>query len=198
MSSIYKTGIILSNEFDESDAMDIITSKGTMTYVPGKDATNSCLNPAAIVFDYNATATTANTIYRVIAKVSWSGFDTSSTAGTFAFRWQGSNRKISGSTWAWEGTNYVCTVLNNQYNLTNLVLSATSGSYIYDTTFTLPDTWRTTYDGSNIGFRADYSNGVGRITINDIRIILDKYSSSSNVKSHIGNDYIAGKEFIEI
>ena len=196
MSSIYKTGIILSNEFDESDAMDIITSKGTMTYVPAKDTTNSCLNVAQIVFDYDGV--TASTVFRIICKVSWSGFDTSSTAGSFNMWWQGSNRKISGHTWAWEGTNYICSALTSQYNIKNLVLSASSGSYIYDTTFTLPDSWRSTYDGSNIGFRADYSNGVGRITVNDIRIILDKYSSSSNVKSHIGNDYIAGKEFIEI
>ena len=198
MSSIYKTGIILSNEFDESDAMDLITSKGTMTYVPAKDTSNSCLNPAAIVYDYTATGTTAATVYRIIAKVSWSGFDTSSTAGTFDIYWQGSNRKIETSSWVWEGGNNVCSALNSFQSLKSLVLSATSGSFTYDTTYTLPDSWRSTYNGNNIGFRANYSNGVGRITVNDIRIILDKYSSSSNVKSHIGNDYIAGKEFIEI
>lgn len=198
MSSIYKTGIILSNEFDESDAMDIITSKGTMTYVPAKDAVNSCLNVAAIRFDQTGVTYNENTIFRIIAKVTWSGFDTSSTAGTFNMWWQGSNYEISSSSWKWAGSNYVTAALGSAYNPKTLVLSATSGSYIYDTTFTLPASWISTYAGSNIGFRADYSNGVGRITVTDIRIILDKYSSSGNVKSHIGNDYIAGREFIEI
>ena len=198
MSNIYKTGIILSNEFDESEAMDLITSKGTMTYVPAKDITNSCLNIANIIFDYTATETTSATVYRIIASVTYSGFDSSSTAGTFDLYWQGSRHNIADNTWVWSGGNQLCSALNSFKSLKTLVLSSASGSFIYDTTFTLPDDFRSTYNGFQIGFRANYSNGVGRITVNDIKIILDKYSSSSNVKSHIGNNYIAGKEFIEV
>ena len=196
--SIYKNGIITSPEINESDAMDIITGKGTMTYVPTKDGTNSCMNSAAIRFDQTGITYDANTIFRVIVKVSWSGFDTSSTAGTFNMWWQGSNYEIASNSWKWAGSNHVCGALGNAYNLKNLVLSASSGSYVYDTTFSLPASWISNYAGSNIGFRADYSNGVGRITINDIKIILDKYSSSGSVKTHFGNDFIASREIVEI
>lgn len=197
MSNITKSGIILCNEFDESNAMDIITSRSTMSYVPAKDTSNSCVTSAYIIFDYN-TDITSSTLFRIIATVSWSGFDSSSTAGTFAIYWQGSNHVISSAAWAWEGTNYITNALNSHKNLTTLVLSSNTGTFTYDTTFSLPDAWRSTYNGSNIGFRSNYSNGVGRITVNNIMIINDKYSSSTNVKMHLGNDFIAGREFMEV
>lgn len=197
MSNITKSGIILCNEFDESNAMDIISARGTMSYVPAKDTSNSCLNPANIIFDYD-TDITSSTLFRIIATVSWSGFDSSSTAGTFSIYWQGSNHVISSAAWAWEGTNYVTNALNSYQSLTTLVLSSNTGAFTYDTTFSLPDSWRTTYNGSNIGFRSNYSNGVGRITVNNIIIINNKYSSTSATKAHIGNDFIAGRELIEI
>lgn len=197
MSNINKNGIIISNEFDESDAMDIISAKGTMSYVPAKDTSNSCLNTANIIFDYDNDIT-SSTLFRIIATVSWSGFDSSSTAGTFSIYWQGSNHVISSASWAWEGTNYITNALNSYQNLTTIVLSSNTGTFTYDTTFSLPDSWRSTYNGSNIGFRSNYSNGVGRITVNNIIIINDKYSSSSNIKAHIGNNYIASKEIIEV
>ncbi len=197
MSNITKSGIILSDEFYESSAMDIITSKAaTMSYVPTADGTNSCLNVATIMYDYTSNITSSTT-FRIIASVTWSGFDTSSTAGTFNMWWQGSNHSIEEG-WKWAGTNYITSALGNQMSPKTLVLSATSGTYTYDVTFSLPDSWRSIYDGSNIGFRADYSNGVGRITVNSIIIINDKYSSTGAAKAHIGNDFVAGRELIEI
>lgn len=192
----YKTGVINTSEFLEPEALDLITTRRTMSYIPVKDTNNSCLGAAAIVFNYDGNIT-ASTKYRVIVDVSWSGFDASSTAGTFDLYWQGSTRKIETSTWVWEGGNNVCAVLNNQQSLKTLVLSATSGNYIYNTTFTLSDSWRSTYNGSNIGFRANYSNGVGKITINSILIVLDKYSVTSTIKQRFGKEYISTEEFIE-
>ena len=54
--NISKTDIITSSEIVESDAMDIITSKGTMSYIPGKDTVNSCMNSAQIRFDQTGVA----------------------------------------------------------------------------------------------------------------------------------------------
>lgn len=199
MNNITKSGIILSNEFDESDVMDLITSRSaTQSYVPAKDTSNSCMSGAAtILYDYSSGITSA-TVLRITATISWSDFDSSSTAGTFKTRWQGSNHNVSESAWQWAGNNYACTALNNAVDLTALVLSATSGTYVYDTTFSLADSFISTYDGSQIGIRTDYSNGVGRLTIHDIKIINDKYSSTSATKAHIGDDFVAGRELIEI
>lgn len=194
MSSIQKNGIILSKEFDESEAM-YITKNGKTSYVPNT-GTNSCMNSLTVRFDY--TGTTVNTVYRIIAKVSQSGFDTSNTSGTFNMQWQGSNYNTANAAWEQKGTNYICSALSNQYNVKNLVLSATSGSYTYDTTFTLPQGFRDTWSGSQVGFRADYSNGTGRITVNEIMVLPDAYSFTGSVKAHFSDDYIACGNIVEI
>lgn len=195
MSSVGKNGIIFSNNLYEADAMYIAKLTSPSSYTPNT-GTNSCLNPLSVVFDY--TGTTAATVYRVIARVTWSGFDTSNTSGTFALRWQGSQYNTSGEKWEWTTGNAITNALNNQYYPTNLVLSKTSGSYEYNTTFILDATFRATYSGLFIGFRSDYSNGTGYITANSIMVLEDKYSSDGSAKAHFTNNYIACKEIIEI
>lgn len=194
MSSVNKNGLILSTEFNESDAM-YIAKNGKTSYVPNT-GTNSCMNSLGVRFDY--TGTTVDTVYRVIAKVSWSGFDTSNTSGTFNMWWQGANYNTANAAWEWKGTNYICNALSNQYNIKNLVLSAASGSYTYDTTFTLPQTYRDTWSGSNVGFRADYSNGTGKITVHEIIVLPDEYSSTGNVKAHMSNTHMSCGNIVEI
>jgi hypothetical protein len=197
---ITKSGIITSNEFDETDAMDIITSMiNNRSYVPAADTDNSCLhNIATLMFDEADITYDENTVFRVIARVSWSGFDESSTAGTFNIYFQGNRYNTTTSEWDWLNINPITTALGNAQNLKNLVLSADKGSFVYDTTFSLTTGWISTYSGVHVGIRANYSNGVGRITLEDIKVILDKYSSSTDTKAHVGADYFSGREFIEI
>lgn len=192
----YKTGIISTSDFIESDAKDLITARRTMSYTPVKDTNNSCLDAAYILYDLNNVTNT--TVFRVIAKVSWSGFDSSSTAGTFSMNWQGSSYNTANAAWEWQGGNHVTNALNAQKNVGTLVLSAASGFYIYDTTYTVSGNWLDTWSGSYIGFRANYSNGVGKITIHEIKIFYDKYSTSSTIKQRFGKDYLATDEIIEL
>ena len=193
--TIEKNTIIQNNEFDESEAMDLVQNKVNMSYVPAKDTNNSTINSMYAEFD--TSQYTTSDVFRVIADVSFSGFDSSSTAGTFSMNWQGDVYNPTTSAWEWVGSNTITPALNNQKALTTLVLSATSGSYRYDTTFTLNSTFLSTYSRARIGVRANYSNGVGRFTINKIIVIHDKYSSTSLTKAHMGKDFMAGASFIE-
>ena len=195
MSSITKTGIILSKEMDESDAMYIAKLSTPAAYTPST-ANNSTITPLNVLFDY--TNTTASTVYRAIAKITYSGFDRSNTSGTFQIYWQGARYEISSGTWIWVGTNYITNSFNSFKDLTTLVLASTSGSFTYNTTFTLPSDFRSTYSGCQIGLRSNYSNGTARISIDEITVMEDKYSSDGSSKAHIANDYIACKEIIEI
>lgn len=199
MAQILRTGVVNTSNFYESDAMNIMTSGKSGGYVPVKDAQNSCTNIAYIKYDLNEVTNT--TVFRVIAKVRWSGFDSSSTAGTFGLWWQGSSFNTANQSWEWKGGNHITNALNNQYYPTQLVLSASSGQYVYDTTYIVSGTWLDTWSGSYIGFRSDYSNGVGRITVDDIKIIYDKYSVSyktPTIKARFGKSYLSSEEIIEI
>ena len=194
MPGFYKTGVVSTSEFLEP--FNIITSGGSGGYTPAKDTQNSCVNIASIKYDLDKVTNT--TVLRVVAEVSWSGFDTSSTAGTFGIWWQGSSFNTANQAWEWQGGNHITSALNAQYYPTQLVLSSSSGSYTYNTTYVISGSWLDTWSGSNIGFRSDYSNGVGKITVNSIKIYYDKYSTTSNIKQRFGKQYIATEEFIEI
>lgn len=119
---------------------------------------------------------------RVRITVDWNGFDASSTAGTFNLRFQGAAILQDGSI-SWTNptgaSNAICTALNNQQNLKDLVLSADSGTYTYDTEFTIKCGTGDTYAaGHCVGWRADYSNGVGQLTVSNIQVMpLDTFSS---------------------
>lgn len=84
----YKTGIISASEFLETESQNLVytTSKTRVlalpySYVPAKDTDNSCLRPVIVEIDNNVL--TPTTVLRVIVDVSWEGFDSSSTAGTY-------------------------------------------------------------------------------------------------------------------
>ena len=201
--TIEKNAIIQNNEFDESEAMNLVLDNSigqkayfTYSYTPAKDTINSCLRPCYVDFSVIPNLSTSTTL-RAIIQVTWSGFDTSSTAGTFAMYWSGDNFKISTNAWAWEGTNPIMAAISAKYDIKNLVLSATSGSYIYDVTFNLTQSYINTYSRARIGVRTDYSNGTAKFSMDKIILIEDKYSSTSSTKAHMGQDFMAGASFIE-
>ena len=163
-----------SGEFVESSAVKNQFIGNTSSYYTPSTGTNSCMNMGKWMIPEGAVA---GDVYHIIATVVFSGFDSSSTAGTFRMLFQGANYTSPTSS-AWQGANAVCSALNNYRNLTTTVLSATSGTYLYETSFTLTADFLSTYYGSNIGTRSDYSNGTGSITIKDIRIIPEKYATT--------------------
>lgn len=106
--------------------------------------------------------------YTLEINVSYSGFDSTSTAGTFSLNWQGANHKIADNSWVWEGSNYATTALNAQKTLTSLVKG--TGSYSYKVNFNVSSSWLATYNASVIGFRSNYSNGIGNIKITSVKL----------------------------
>ena len=98
-------------------------------------------------------------------KVTWNGFDTSSTNGTFNMYFQGYYNDGSTTNW-WTPLG---SKASNVKNLKDLVLSSTTGEYIYD--FIYYNVPYTTYEG----YRANYSNGTGTISFSDFIVIPEKY-----------------------
>lgn len=175
MSRIEKTGVVSASEFIEPDGVDNqFTGNATSSYTPST-GTNSCMNMGKWMVPEGAVA--GDTFF-IRLTVQYSGFDRSNTGGTFRLLFQGSNY-TSPTAAAWQGNNLVCSALNSKKNLTDVVLTGTSGTFTYETTFTLNQTFLDTYYGSNIGTRSDYSNGVGVLTIKDITIIPEEYSTTS-------------------
>ena len=119
---------------------------------------------------------------KISMTVEWNGFDTSSTAGTFDIRFQGAVLLQNGTT-SWTNpagaSNQACTALMNAKNLKTLVLSATSGSYNYETEFTIKcGTGDDFAAGHVVSMRADYSNGTGWIKFSNIKVTpMDAFSS---------------------
>ena len=193
--SLYKNGIISAKEFYETDGANL-ANWYSYGYTPGT-GNNSTHSFAIIKFDDKSWITTS-TVFRIVCDVSYSGFDESNTDGTFNMYFQGARYEDSTGTWVWEGENPFPKALNDIQSLTTLVLSSESGFYRYNTTLTLTNTWLSTYSGQEIGIRTNYSNGTGRININKLLIIEDKYSSNTSAKAHIGEDFMSGYEIIEI
>lgn len=173
--SFYKNGIATTPEFDESPSHLIFDNTLSYKFTPAKDTTNSTFNSWWVDFaDYISEG--ADKTFRIMVDVSFTGFDSSSTAGTFNIYWQGDNYKIATNGGAWEGSNYVTATLNSQQNLTALVNGKT-GSYTYNTTFTIPASWFSTYSRSRLGIRSNYSNGIGNITVGNVRVCPVEYSA---------------------
>lgn len=195
-ASFYKNGIVHGDDLYESDAMnDVVLGGGSISYTPST-GTNSCINTAYKWFYPEDTV--AGDVFRVYATVVWSGFDESNTSGTFNIHWQGANFTDE-TTAVWKGTNFITTALNAKQNFKTLVLSSTSGVYTYETTFTMQQDFMDSYIGSYIGIRSDYSNGTGKISTKDVKVIPDKYSVSdaSSIRMRIGDEYIVVQDFIE-
>ena len=194
---INKSGIITSPNFYESEAMYIAKDKN-LSYVPGI-GTNSCQTLLAFRFNYS-TGITADTIFRVIANISWEGFDSSNPDGIFDIWFQEARLLPGSSTYKWVGTAFPGYAMNNQQSVKDLVLSKQSGSYTYNTTFKLTNGFIEKYDGIVLQYRSDYSNGIGRINTNNIFIIQDDYYSGYGVdsKAHMNNNYISTNNIMEI
>lgn len=195
-ASFNKNGIVQFGGMYESQAMELHYSSN-----PGDRDTKT--------YSYTPT-TTANSTHRVIPvhgslypkdevmharfKVTWNGFDESNTDGTFNIYFQGLYY-TNGS----NATFYtpLGAKADSVQNLKSLVLSATSGEYIYDFTYS-----NIAYDTQE-GVRCDYSNGTASISFSDITVIPEKYYISSTHQDnftalHMGSNYISAGEFIEI
>lgn len=195
--SIKKNGIITSPNIYESSAMNLHyeTNPGDRdsriyTFTPSTE-NNSCMRDIIV----HGELYPANELMHAIFKVKWSGFDTSNTSGDFNIFFQGYYIRSDGTTNWW--TSLSDDASNRYRNLKSLVLSSTSGEYIYN--FTFRNHPYTTYEG----IRSDYSNGTGTIEISDFIVIPEKYYipetfAGGTSSLHIGKDYISAGEIYEI
>lgn len=196
--SITKQGIITSPNIYESSAMNLhysneIGDRDTYIYTDTPvNGDNSCMREIII----HGELYPQNEVMHARFKVSWNGFDTSSTNGTFNMYFQGYYNDGSTTNW-WTPLG---SKASNVKNLKDLVLSSTTGEYIYD--FTYYNIPYTTHEG----YRANYSNGTGTISFSDFIVIPEKYyvpstpphTSGNSVSLHIGKDYISTGEVYEI
>lgn len=193
MSNINKKGIWTTSIFHELYGLNIakVVSNVQHTYIP-TTGQNSCINPYYVLFsDFGL-----GEKVRIIMEVSYEGFDTSNTDGTFNITFQGAKRNADG-TGSWNGANEVTNALNNYQSLKNIVLSQPSGFFIYNTTFVISENFYNTYVGCNIGVRSDYSNGVGKLTMHEPVIFPDKYYIDANSVVRQADDFLSCKEIIE-
>lgn len=169
--SLNKTGILTAKDFTEpADLCEQITSSAT--YTPTTE-TNSCINPFTV---YQDTLIAGDTV-TIELDILWEGFDTSNTAGTFNMYFQGALYSDSTATWT---SNPYTNALNSAQNLKTLVLSKTSGIYHYVATTGALSASNLSYDRVNIGIRSNYSNGTGKITIQNCH--------AYNTKDYIGKE----------
>ena len=192
--SIKENGIWTGKQFIEAGAYEIYSPQ-SITYTPAKDTQNSCNNVWTIDFRDWIEENKSLTI-RVEVDAEYSGFDSSSTAGTFAMRWQGASYSIDSSSWVWSTASPVATALQNEQPLTTLV-NGKNGIYHYNNTYTIPYSWLTTYNQTRLGVRTDYSNGTGIFTMKNLKVYLERYYGGEKVK--ITDDQVlAANNFIEI
>lgn len=164
-----------------------------ISYTPST-ASNSCLNG----FIVDCSTCEPNEKLRVKIKVEWSGFDNSNTAGTFRMFFQGSTHEVATNEFNWSANNMVTSGLVNKQNLTDLVLSATSGVAVIEQIVTVSSLFPTVRDKLYVGIRTDYSNGTGKITISELEVIKDKYYvNSETTELKIAEKYIVAKQFYE-
>lgn len=184
--NLSKQGILKSESFYESNAMNqqwrsILGDEATkvFSYTP-TTAQNSCIEGYIIWTE----SLKVNDYFTISIDVSWSGFDTSNTNGTFDMWFQGSQRK--NTTFAWVTGNPFAEALNAVQDLGTLVLSATSGTKTITANAAIGTTAVKQYNAFHLGIRSDYSNGVGTVTISNLKIIPHKYNTTDDVKIRIG------------
>jgi hypothetical protein len=196
--SITKTGIWTSEDFQESGQAKWSNPTLHYEYAPVKDTTNSCMGGQLIRFTDIPTTQSTDVRIRIELDITWAGgFAATSTAGTFSMNFQGANYKNATNTTAWEGTNYICNILNSIKTLTSLVTGAANGTYHYSCTTTIPANWFTTYNGGYLGIRTNYANnGTATVKISNIKIYPEEYYS--NGTAHVHKNYVAANSFIEI
>ena len=166
---------------------------------PSKDGTNQTLTPGFKI--HYGGKHMHNKRAKISMTVQWSGFDASSTAGTFNIRFQGAAILQDGST-SWTNptgaSNQACSALTNAKNLKDLVLGATSGTYNYETEFTIKcGTGDDFAAGHIVSMRADYSNGTGWIKFSNIKVTPMDAFSDEEQPFKISEDNITSKYIYE-
>lgn len=198
MSNITKQGLIVTSEFVEPGGVaNTYTGNSSMSYTPSIGSNST----AYIGYWYIPEGTVAGDSFHLTMTLEYSGFDASSTAGTFNIRYQGNNRNKSTGSYEWSGTCPVVGALAGATNLKTLVLSQTSGIYIYDLDFVVSQTYLDTWDAGRVGIRTDYSNGTATISMRDLVVIPSKYStqntSTPHIETRVGDNFITANKFIE-
>ena len=182
---IGKNGIIDIVNLYESDAMCMNTSKSG-SYIPTKDLNNSCTTIARVEGFVQGKQ------YYVELTVKWSGF-TSNTSSNFGSWFQGST--YNGSSWDWTSSNPLTSAAITAIgNLTSVFTSSDTGEKHGIAVFTANA--RTGYD---LGIRTNYSNGTGKVTVTDVKVIPAEYfvgNTTSNTTTSIGAK-ILGRDDIE-
>lgn len=127
---------------------------------------------------------TPNVKYYIECTLTWNGFTSTNSGGTFDMWFQGTQND------GWTTGNPVADSLNNIKRPRDVVLSKITGVYTYKATFTSTSTSITKF---GISMRSDYSNGTAWVTLSDILIVPEKYYidllSSNSVKTKFHNTY---------
>lgn len=193
--SFCKNGIITSPELIECNGVNLVQENQRMnsyTYTPAKDTQNSCMSGYVVDF----TGCTSGEKIHVQADIDFSGFDSSSTAGTFNLWFQGSVYKVESGSFVWEGNSGVNSLYNGSTYITSILTSKASGTYHFDYTFNLSSNFPATYSKQYVGFRSDYSNGVGKITLRNLIVTRDIFYAKNFMRSH--KDFVAANDLMEI
>lgn len=190
-TSVYQNGIISTiDEFHEANG-ELLNNFSNGGYTPAANMQNSCVTLGSVDFT-NYASKGEDLALHIECDLEWTAF-TAGTGGTFnGFWWQGSNYKISTGTFVWEGSNYINGALASQKTPRNATLVSTAGNYHYDTTTIIPASWFNTYSKSAVGFRCDYSDGTGKVTVKNFKVTPLQYYNAK-----IGADFISANNFIE-
>nr|DAR44298.1 MAG TPA: hypothetical protein [Caudoviricetes sp.] len=185
--SIYKNGNVTGTEMYEHGGV-LMNNVKSVTYVPRKDTNNSTLTGESIA-GFEGTKR-----YYIELLISWDGFQ-ENVADNFDIWAQGSTFNKNDNTYYWSSGNSMCTVVNKVLNK-DLVLSAKSGSKFVSGFFNnKDDKWTRQY----LGVRSDYSNGIGRITFSNIKVMPAEYAIDNSTKSgSIASDKIVAIQIEEV
>ena len=166
----------------------------TLGYTPKANKTNDTINGFKVPYGAHLNGKRA----QASVTVSWDGFDTSSTEGTFSLRFQGGQLTAAGGT-SWTAasgkTNRLASAFYSAQSLTSLVLSQPSGSKTITVTYTISAVEE--QPGDWLGIRADYSNGTGRIELSNIQVSLIDATVSDDQKFKISPKNIAANYIYE-
>ena len=192
LTKVTKNGIIYSDEINETGVnYNLVTDPNFyFSYIPGT-GTNSCAGN--YIIDYSS-CTQGDRLFSE-CDIEWSDFDTSNTNGTFGIWFQGSTYNVANATWEWTDQSGALALYNGSNTFTSLVLSSKNGKAHLTREFTLGSNFPNTRSKQHFGIRSDYSNGVGRVTIRNLKVYPAKYHGTP---VHFGEEYITADEIIEI
>ena len=196
---IQKNGVFSAYTINESEAMNLMTTTNSLTHTPGTGS-NSC-KQLNILQNKNMVIEEGQK-YVINLDITWSGFDKSNTSGTFYLSTNHMWTDSSGTN-RWSPANlFTKAILNEVDSFGALVLSADSGFTHITCTTEAMTTDMVTAKAIYISLRSDYSNGVGTITLSNIKIIPEKYYTTDTIQSgssmKIGSDSIVARELYEL